>query len=142
MQNVVGQELSPLSQHPLLAVYSQNLVDQSERFAKAFDLSDNSVELRALQEHSFLSQRALIRDSTFYVSGFGAEHHTMDKDVKYVARDYLGESARETVVRTIALSVDQCSPQACCSDLLETIQSWESVAGFQGGTVTLGYDLR
>ncbi|KAL7928418.1 hypothetical protein V8C35DRAFT_332985 [Trichoderma chlorosporum] len=61
---------------------NRNLVFHSEQSAK-YTIS-NHVD-------TTLGLRHQIRDSTFYLSGFGAENHTDSKDVRYRSRDVAAE---------------------------------------------------
>ena len=72
-----------------------------------------------------LLERASIRNSAYRVHGFGAENHTTDHDVDYVARDYISNSIRESQVYQIAKLVDRWSANLRgCSQLLHEIKSW------------------
>ncbi len=74
---------------------------------------------------SHLLERAAIRDSTYRVHGFGAENHTIEHDVVYIARDHVLNSIQEFNGCRIAKLVDSWSANLRgCSQLLHEIESW------------------
>ena len=125
MQEVEWESLSPLSQHGSFCTSVRSIFGQ----ARTFDLFHNKpVKLpdADICGDQHLLERAAIRDSAYRVDGFGAEDHTTDHDVVYIARDHLSNSIRESQVCHIAKLVDDWSTDLKgCSQLLHEIESWE-----------------
>ncbi|KAM0720782.1 hypothetical protein Q7P37_003067 [Cladosporium fusiforme] len=132
-------QVQPLAQHPELRIQVQEIFEQARKTAIFYpELDLRFSQLPRLDEH--LRDRDMIRDSSFRVSGFGAENHTDNYDDEYHPRDRNvdSESAKRVAViaglmyRTghdkhwEAPTVDQLWQTMCT---LSEIQGSESLAG-------------
>ena len=143
MQQIEWGILSPLSQHNSFHSSVRSILEQATTFSL---FHDNPVKLpeAGLSVDQYLLGKATIRDSAYRVHGYGAEAHTTDHDVDYVARDLVSNSKREAQVHQIAKMVDDWSTDLKgCSHLLHEIESWGSpLRGCSTkDDLPLGYDL-
>ena len=144
MQEVEWETLSPLSQHNSFATSVRSIFDQAATFSL---FHDKPVELpdAGICGDQHLLERAAIRDSAYRVHEFGAENHTTDHDIEYVARDYISNSIRESQVYRIAKLIDCWSADLRgCPQLLHEIESWgEPLRGWKPrDSFPLGYDTK
>ncbi|KAI4225246.1 MAG: hypothetical protein L6R40_008378, partial [Gallowayella cf. fulva] len=142
MQEVEWETLSALSQHNSFCTLVRSIFDQATMFSP---FHDQLMELpdAGIYGDRHLLERATIRDSAYRVHGFGAENHTTDHDVDYVARDYVSNSIREAQVYRIAKLTNYWSAGLRgCSQLLHEIESWgEPLRGCKTRDLfPLGYD--
>ena len=124
MQEVEWETLSTLSQHNSFYTLVRSIFDQATMFSP---FHNQPVELpdAGIYGDRHLLERATIRDSTYRVYGFGAENHTIDHDIDYVARDYVSNSIREAQVYRIAKLINYWSADLRgYSQLLHKIESW------------------
>lgn len=133
MQQIEWKELSPLSQHNSFLETVKVILRHASKFhlfqaepAVLPDVGDSS--------NPVLTRRASIRDSTFYVEGFGAEKHTTQDDVFYSGRDdLLPDSLEHEVYRIAKLSDDWTTDLNGCRNLMHEIKSWqETINGAAG----------
>ena len=144
MQEVEWETLSTLSQHNSFCTSVRSIFDQATIFSL---FHDKPVELpdAGIYGDQHLLERATIRDSAYRVHEFGAENHTTDHDVDYVARDYISNSIRESQVYRIAKLIDCWSVDLRgCSQLLHEIESWgKPLRGWKTrDSFPLGYDTK
>ena len=143
MQTVRWKTLPPTSQHPQLLTLVKDLVAQSTNASEAFD-QPIAAYLQNLDDEAqiYLSDRAALRDSTFYVHGFGGEAHTIIHDKVYDARDRKTETQRELRAHKIARLTNDWSTQECYTSLLHELENWQQpLQGSRDETMSLGYDL-
>ncbi|KIW91627.1 uncharacterized protein Z519_07595 [Cladophialophora bantiana CBS 173.52] len=101
------QELSFLAQHGRFYESVISIFNQADK-AKMF-YPESYVPPPALDHvEPCLSKRDSIRSSTFRVSGFGAEDHTVERDVTYSARDRDNRFAGR--LKAFAMSDIVCQP--------------------------------
>ena len=114
MQEVEWETLSPLSQHVSFCTSVRSIFEQARTLSlfqeKAAKLPDVDI-----CDDRHLLERAAIQDAAYCVHGFGAENHTTDHDVIYVARDHVSNSIRESHICHIAKLVDDWSANLRCS---------------------------
>ncbi|KAM3066454.1 hypothetical protein ACMFMG_012040 [Clarireedia jacksonii] len=101
--------LSFLSQHSSFYTSVRSIFERVSDMKLFYpDVSINLPELDFVIPH--LLDRDLLRSSTFRVSGFGAEEHTIKHDVEYTQRDRGQSSERATHAFVAASMVLQKSP--------------------------------
>lgn len=79
-----SRHLSSLAQHPDFVTTVQELLNRAKGLEKFYQGSFPIPKLDAVDED--LVDKAAIRSSTFYVTGFGAENYTTKLDSEYVSR--------------------------------------------------------
>lgn len=144
MQEVEWKRLSPISQHSSFFTIVQSIFER----ATTLDLFHD--EPAALPDAEFrgdqnLLERAGLRDAAYRVHAFGAEHHTTNHDVIYVARDCVMNSIRESQVCHTAKLVDSWSAHVKGHPhLLREIESWgKPLHGPRlQAPMSLGYDMK
>ncbi len=144
MQEVQWQTLSPLSQHISFCTSVRSIFEQA-RTSGLFHDKPATLPDADICSDQHLLKRASIRDSTYRVHGFGAEDHTTEHDVVYIARDHVSDSIRESQVCRIAKLVDSWSANLRgCSQLLHELESWgEPLRGCRKEeTFPLGYHTK
>jgi len=144
MQEVEWETLSPISQHPFFFDSVQSIFERTRTLGM---FHDNPTELPDAEICGpyHLLERAAVRDAAYRVHGFGAEHHTTEHDVNYVARDRVSNSTRESQVCHTAKLVDNWSANLKgCSHLLREIESWGNSLCGSGteGPIRLGYNMK
>ena len=84
MQEVEWETLAPLSQYVFFCISVQSIFEQARTLSlfqeKAAKLPDVDI-----CDDRHLLERAAIQDAAYCVHGFGAENHTTDHDVVYMA---------------------------------------------------------
>ena len=144
MQEVEWNTLSSLSQHVSFCTTVRSIFEQARTLSLFQEKPAKLPDVDICGDRHLL-ERAAIRDSAYRVHGFGAENHTTDHDVLYVARDHVSNSIRESQVCHIAKLVDDWSGNLrCCSQLLHEIESWgKQVHGCRTeDPFPLGYDMK
>ena len=144
MQEIGWNKLSPLSQHSSFLDAVKLIMDQASKFHLFQSVPAALPDVRQGSD-AVLTQRASIRDSTFYVEGYGAEKHTTKYDTAYSGRDDLSGGALEQQVCHMAKLVDDWSMNLNgCKDLRREIESWQStiVGPPRASRALFGYDKR
>lgn len=102
MQSVFwDSQVHTLVQHPELRIQVEEIFEQARKAAIFYpELDLRFPQLPQLDDH--LRDRDMIRDSSFRVSGFGAENHTDNHDDEYRPRDRNVDSAGAERVAAIA----------------------------------------
>jgi hypothetical protein len=101
MQQITWDEKLPsLSQHVSFRLLVSNLLHQATRTQlfypgnEVFSLITQTQRQLGASTNPYLEQRDAIRNSTFRVTGFGAEGFTASQDVQHSARDQQNNSKR------------------------------------------------
>lgn len=132
MQQVKWNDLPALSQHNSFYTLATSFYELAEKFS-AFQKTEQSKthDSPSSKMDLHLLNRASLRNSAYYVDGFGAQLHISTEDSVYSSRNTPSNTERQSrVIRTAEL-VDQWSSNLDVSSrLLDEIKNWSaSISG-------------
>ena len=141
MQRSEWAPLPSLSQH---AAFQGRVIAILEhlRITQTFQANQIELPFEEISRDQHLLERALNRECSNRVHGFGSEAYTIQYDQSYASRDFIENCSREQRTFEVAKATDSWSPRRKKHmQLLGTIESWgRPISGLgMNNPIPLGY---